>query len=137
MNKSTIAALAALALLVSTGGCKSGPSSAERIGRTMGDWKTGVIAKDLDRVMEAYSEKYVSERGDSKQRVREFMQTVFERGMMDNATIGFEQAEAVIDGRQATFGPVKFASDRGSFVMLYVLKKEGRVWRIVGSKREQ
>ena len=137
MKKSTMVTLAALALIVSMGGCKSGPSNAELIGRTMGEWKTGVFAKDLDKVMAAYSEEYISERGDSKQRVREYMQTVFERGMTDNATIGFEQAEAVIDGRRATFGPVKFASDRGSFVMLYVLEREGKVWRIVGSKREQ
>ena len=137
MNKSIILTLAVAAGAVLVGGCHSGPSNKKLIGTTMADWRAAVVAKDLDKVMVAYSEGYTSERGDGKARVREFMKTVFERGWMDNAKIDLEQAETVVNGDQATFGPVKFTSERGNFAIGYVLKKEDRIWRIVGSKREE
>ncbi|MBN2138622.1 MAG: hypothetical protein JW720_12515 [Sedimentisphaerales bacterium] len=118
-------------------GCHSGPSDEELIGMTMAEWKTAVAAKDIDKVMAEYSESYSSERGDGKEQVRQFMTTVFERGWMDSATIELEEAQAAIEGDKATFGPVKFKSDRGEFAINYDLKKEDGVWLIAGSRRQE
>jgi ketosteroid isomerase-like protein len=139
MNKSVIVKLVVcVSAAVLVGGCQAGrPSDAELIGNTMTDWKTALIAKDLDKVMAAYSENYVSLRGGGKDEVRQFMMTVFERGFMDNAKIALEEAQTTIEDDKAGFGPVKFTSDRGTFAVAYTLKKEDGAWRITGSKSQE
>ncbi len=138
MNRSVILMLAvAMVAAVLIGGCRTGPSDEELIGTTMADWKTALVAEDLDKVMAGYSDDYTSERGDGKEQVRQFMATVFEEGWMDNAKVILEEAETAIEGDKATFGPVKFTSDRGAMAINYTLKKEEESWRIVGSKSEE
>lgn len=138
MNKSVILTIVAgLAAAVVLGGCHSGASDQKLITNTMADWQTAMQAKDVDKIMEAYSENYTSERGSGKDGVRQFMTRAFERGFMDSAEVKVDEAEAAIDGDKATFGPVKFVSDRGEFVLEYSLAKEDKAWRIVGTKRVQ
>jgi len=138
MNRSEILTLVvAMVAAVLIGGCRTGPSDEELIGTTMADWKTALVAEDLDKVMAGYSDDYTSERGDGKEQVRQFMATVFEEGWMDNAKVILEEAETAIEGDKATFGPVKFTSDRGTMAIDYTLKKEDESWRIVSSKREE
>ena len=138
MNRSAMLTLAVgMVAAVLLGGCKTGPSDKELIGTTMADWNTALVAKDLDKVMSAYSEGYTSERGDGKERVREFMTAVFDQGWLDNAKIDLEGAETTMEGDEAMFGPVKFTSDRGTMVINYTLKKEDETWRIAGSKMQE
>jgi len=138
MNRSVILMLAvAMVAAVLIGGCRTGPSDEELIGATMADWKAALVAEDLDKVMAGYSENYASERGDGKEEIRQFMGTVFEQGWMDTTKVIFEEAETAIEGDKATFGPVKFTSDRGTMAIDYTLKKEDESWRIVSSKREE
>ena len=138
MNRSVILMLAvAMVAAVLVGGCGTGPSDEELIGTTMADWRTALVAEDLDKVMAGYSEGYSSERGDGKEQIRQFIATVFEEGWLDNAKVIFEEAETAIEGDKATFGPVKFTSDTGAMTINYTLKKEDESWRIVGSKSEE
>ena len=121
-------------------GCQNisrGPTDEELINTTMADWKTAVIAKDLDNLMVVYSENYVSRRGDGKESVRNFMARVFERGHMDNVKVNLENAETTIEEDKATFGPVEFIFDRGTRMFEYTLQKEGNSWLIVRSKRQE
>ena len=138
MNKLAILKVAVcVGAAVLLAGCQSGRSDQKLIACTMSDWQTAVEAKDVDKIMEAYSENYTSERGSGKDGVRQFMTRAFERGFMENTKVKLDEAEAAIDGDKATFGPVKFVSDRGEFVLEYSLAKEDEAWRIVGTKRVQ
>ncbi len=121
-------------------GCQTlgrGPSDKELVNTTMADWKAALTARDMDKLMAAYSENYASERGTDKNSVREFMTRVFDEDWMDNIKVNMEDAETTIEGDKAEFGPVEFISDRGTMKIDYTLQKEDGAWRIVGSKRQE
>lgn len=137
MKKSVILNLS-LAVLMSilVCGCQTaGPSDEQLISTTMTDWKASLIAEDLDKLMAVYSMNYVSTRGTGKDSMREFMTKAFESNFMENVKINIEEAKATIEGDKATYGPVEFISDRGTFVLEYKLQKEEEAWLIVGSTR--
>ncbi|MBA7616653.1 hypothetical protein ES703_23951 [subsurface metagenome] len=137
MKKSVILNLS-LAVLVAilVCGCQTaGPSDEQLVSTTMADWKASLIAEDLDKLMAVYSMNYVSTRGTGKDSMREFMTRAFESDFMDNVEINIEDTEIIIEGDKATYGPVEFVSDRGTFVLEYKLRKEEEAWLIVGSTR--
>ena len=137
MNRSIIMTLGVGLLAAGlVGGCRSlgrGPSDEELINCTMAEWKEGLIAQDLDKVMAAYSDDYKGTR-DGKDSVREFMTRVFDQGYLDNAKVNLENAEIAIEENKAEFGPVEITSDRGTFSLEYILQKEDNAWLIVGSR---
>jgi len=137
MNRSIIMTLgASLLAAVLVCGCHSvggGPCDEELINCTMAEWKAGLIAQDLDKVMAAYSENYTGTRG-GKDSVREFFTRVFDQGYLDNATVNLEKVEIAIEAEKAEFGPVEVISDRGTFRLEYVLQKEDEAWLIVGTR---
>ena len=137
MKKSVILNLS-LAVLVAilVCGCQTmGPSDEQLVSTTMADWKASLIAEDLDKLMTVYSMNYVSTRGTGKDSMREFMTKAFESDFMDNVQINIEDAEIIIVVDKATYGPVEFVSDRGTFTLEYKLQKEEEAWFIVGSTR--
>jgi hypothetical protein len=137
MKKSVILNLS-LAVLVAilVCGCQTaGPPDEQLVGTTMADWKASLIAEDLDKLMAVYSMNYVSTRGTGRDLMREFMIKAFESDFMDNVDINIEDAEIIIEGDKATYGPVEFISDRGTFTLEYKLQKEEEAWLIVGSTR--
>ena len=107
----------------------------ELINTTMGNWKEALLAKNLDKLMAAYSGNYVSTRGSDKGSMRELMTKVFERGYLDDAEITLEGAQTAIEGDKATFGPVEFVSDSGTRTMDFTLQNENGTWLIVSSER--
>jgi len=133
MNLGVAVVIAALA-----GGCQiGGPSDQELIGTTMADWKTALIAQDLDKLMPVYSENYVSTRGGGKDSVREFMMNVFNAGYLDNAKVNLEGAKTTIEEDKAEFGPVEVITDTGTYILEYTLQKEDGTWLIVGSEMHE
>jgi len=139
MKKSVIMNLGMAALImVLAGGCQlGGPSDKELINTTMTDWKAAHAAKDLDRLMATLSENYVSMRGDGKDSMREFLSRAFEGGFMDSVEIKIENAQITIEGDKATFGPVEFIGDRGTFAFKHILQKENGNWLIVGAEMQE
>lgn len=139
MKKSVIMNLGAAAIIVVlAGGCQlGGPSDEELINTTIADWKAAHTAKDLDRLMATLSENYVSMQGGGKDSMREFISRAFEEGFMDNVEIKIEDAEIMIEGNNATFGPVKFVGDRGTFAFKHILQKEDGKWLIVGAEMQE
>lgn len=137
MKKSVILNLS-LAVLVAilVCGCQTmGPSDEQLVSTTMADWKASLVAEDLDKLMTVYSMNYVSTRGTGRDSMREFMTKAFESDFMDNVQINIEDAEIIIVVDKATYGPVEFVSDRGTFTLEYKLQKEEEAWFIVGSTR--
>jgi len=110
-----------------------GPSDEKLVSATMADWKAALIAHDLDKLMETYSEDYVSTQGDGKDSVREFIAGAIEQGYLDNVKVNLEDAQITIEGDKANVGPVELTSDAGTYVLEYTLQKEDGTWLIVGS----
>jgi len=141
MNKSIITKLGMGVLIVLlVCGCQiagKGPSDEELINATMADWKAAHVAQDLDKLMATISENYVSMRGGGKDSMREFLTRAFEEGWMDEVEVKIEDAQITIEGDKATFGPVEFISDRGTFALDYILQKEDGTWLIVGQERQE
>ncbi len=139
MKKSVILNLSlAVLAAVLVYGCQTlgvGPSDEELVSTTMAEWKAAMAAKDMDKLMATFSDNYVSTRGTGKDSMREFMTKAFESNFMDNVEINIEDAEVMIEGDKAVFGPVEFISDRGTFTLEYKLQKEEEAWLIVGSTR--
>lgn len=141
MKKSVILNLSLLVLAaVLVSGCQTlgvGPSDEELVSTTMAEWKAAMAAQDIDKLMAAYSENYVSTRGGGKDSVREFMTNVFEQGYLDNVKVNLEDAQITIEADKAKVGPVELTSDAGSYVLEYTLQKENKAWLIVSSKRQE
>jgi len=136
MKKSFInLSMAVLAAILVCGCQTAGPSDEQLISTTMDNWKASLMAEDLDKLMAVYSMNYVSTRGTGKDSMREFMNKAFESNFMENVQINIEDAKIMIEGDKATFGPVVFVSERGTFALEYNLQKEDGAWLIVGSKR--
>ena len=110
-----------------------GPSDEELVSATMADWKATLIAHDLDKLMETYSEDYVSTQGGGKDSVHEFIAGAIEQGYLDNVKVNLEDAQIMIEGDKANIGPVELTSDAGTYVLEYTLQKEEGIWLIVGS----
>jgi len=142
MAKSVITnwGVAALAVVMLCG-CQilgMGPSDEELVNATMAEWKAALVAHDLDKLMETYSENYLNTQGGDKDSVRKFIEQAIEQGYLDNARVNLQGAQIKIEGDKANVGPVQVMSDTGTFVIeSTTLQKENGAWLIVGSKRQE
>lgn len=115
-----------------------GPSDKELINATMTKWKAALIAHDVDKLMETYSENYLNSEDGDKNSVREYVAGVIEEGYLDNLKVNLEDAQITIEGDIATVAPVELTSDTGTYVLEYnKLKKENGAWLIVNSKVQE
>ncbi|MHC4207349.1 MAG: Cif family virulence factor [Planctomycetota bacterium] len=132
---STVVALTVVMLC----GCQIlglGPSDEDLINATMADWSAALIAHDMDKLMETYSENYSNSEGGDKASVREFIAGAIDQGYLDNTKVNLEDAEIKIEGDRADVGPVEVMSDSGTYVLDYELKKEKKAWLIVFSEMQ-
>jgi hypothetical protein len=115
-----------------------GPSDEELVNTTMVKWRTALIAHDMDKFMETYSENYTSTQGGNKNSVREFVTGVIDQGYLDNLEVNLEDAQITIESEVATVAPIELTSDTGTYVLEYAkLQKENGVWLIVSSKTQE
>jgi ketosteroid isomerase-like protein len=138
MGRSTIAkALVATVLAVLVCGCATfgkGPTDEELIAGRIEGMKAAFLAKDVDKIMDGYSEDYEGEMAGSKEEMREFIAGAIDQGMLDDVEIDTSEAETKIDGNTATVGPVELSTDAGSLAFEYEMKKEADgVWRVVST----
>ena len=142
MGKSVIMNLGVVALaVVMLCGCQIlglGPSDEDLVNATMAKWKAALIAHDMDKFMETYSENYTNIEGGGKNSVREFVTGVIEQGYLDNLEVNLEDAQITIEGDMATVAPIELTSDTGVYVLEYnKLQKENGDWLIVDSKGQE
>ena len=115
-----------------------GPSDEDLINATMAKWKAALVAHDMDKFMQTYSENYRNIEGGDKNSVREFVAGVIEQGYLDNLEVNLEDAQITIEGDMATVAPVELTSDAGTYVLEYnKLQKENGDWLIVDSKGQE
>jgi len=102
------------------------------ISRAMGKWKEALIAQDLDKLMETYSEDFESMEGGDKEASREFMEGFFEQGYVDDAEVDLEEAETTIEENEAEVSGVELILDMATVTLDFTLQKEEKAWLIVG-----
>ncbi len=138
MKKSVIMKLGVVvfaAVLLS--GCQIGPTDEKLVKLTMSDWKASLIAQDLDKLMETYSEDYKSIRGGDKEATRDFMGRAFNEGWVDNIAVDLENAEMKIEENKAEFAPVELVTGSWDATIGFTLQKEKKLWLIVGSETDR
>ena len=118
-------------------GCQMVSSDEKLVNTTMTNWKAALIAQDLDKFMDSYSEDYESDRGFDKEDIRGFMERGIDEGFLDNIEVDIKGAEIAIEGDKAQVAPVVWTGRRGEMTIEFTLQKEGDTWRIVNSKRER
>lgn len=131
--------LVAILLGVVACGCAGmgkGPSDAELISSVLAGWKVALEAKDLEKLMVAYSEDFSGEGGAGKAQMRDFIKRAIDSGYLDGAKVDLEKAVTKIEGDAATVDPAGLSGDMGSVDLTLRLKKEADgAWRIIGSDR--
>ncbi len=114
-----------------------GPSDEDLVSATMADWKAALIAHDMDKLMETFSENSANSEGGDKESVREFISGVIDQGYLDNTKVNLEDAKITIEEGKATVAPVEVTSDTGVYVLEYELQKENGAWLIISSESQQ
>ena len=137
MHQSRIAtALMATIFVALVCGCAilgKGPTDEELITRTVSDYNAALAAKDLDRMMEAYSEGFEGENAAGKDDIRQLLGGAIDGGYLDDLEVNDADCEIKIQGDTAAVGPVEYSSALGSMSFEFTMKKEADgVWRIVG-----
>ena len=142
MSRSAIAKLGLVVVaLLLVFGCQvpagKALSDEELIRAAMAEWKAAREAKDLNRIMAAFSEKYVSADGTTnKDSMRDLFAHAIRTHRLDGVEANIENAEITIEGGKAMFGPIKLIGSSGSTVTFkYILQKEDGKWLIVGEER--
>lgn len=141
MSKSIAGKMLVVGILaVFAAGCATmrGPSDEELIQNTLNGWKAALENQDIDAMMAFYSEDFTTDRGNTKEELREFFQGAKDQGYLEGAQADLSAAETTIEDGTAEVGPIYLSSDAGSLdTTLFLKKEEDGVWRIVGSEMSQ
>ena len=133
--------LAVMVLVVFAAGCATmggGQKDAKAVQKTLDGWKAALEKQDVDGMMAFYSEDFTTDRGNTKDELKEFFQGAKDQGYLEGATADLTMAEIKIENGEASVWPVQLSSDAGSLEASLVLKKEAdKVWRIVSSEMNQ
>jgi len=133
MKKSVIMKLGVVVLAAALiSGCQMGATDEALINTTIGNWKEALIAQDLDKIMETYSEDFESMEGGDKEASREFLSGFFEQGYVDGAEVDLEEAETTIGENEAEVSGVELILEQGQVTLDFTLQKEKGDWLIVG-----
>lgn len=112
----------------------SGQTDKEQIFTTMEEWKQAIIEKDIDAIVEFYSEKFKSLDAEGKEGVRTMWIEIKEMGYLDKMEIDLTTAQLDISNRIAEF--IIF-DDEGELMMDFALKKDDEnKWLITGVPSE-
>jgi len=130
---------------VMAGGCATGgsggkgPSDADQINKLVADWKAAGVAKDLDKVMALYSDKFSHYEYGDKAGMKAFIKDAIDMGYLENADFNTANAKVTIDAKdktKASVYPIDLKAAFGSATMRLDLKKEATGWKIIGTDNE-
>ena len=132
----SVTVMAVMMVVLMGAGCAigaKGPSDRELIMNTMNEWKAGLIAKDADQTMMAYSESFRDGEGRGKAEMSAFLKEAISSGYLDSLMVDLETVQVTVNGEDATVNPVTLSGSAGSMTLNVSLKKEDGVWRIIGA----
>lgn len=89
-------------------------------------------AKDIEKVMAQYSEKFTSAKLQDKAAVKALFDMASNSGYLDGLEVDDAEAKYTVDGAKATVGPIKVSGSFGTATNTFYLTKEGDKWLITG-----
>ena len=131
--------------IVSPTGCvtaASHPNDKTQIAAAMTQWREGMLANDVDRVMTLYSPRFATEENEYSDQydiatIKTYLQELAQRmADSDDTRINLEDADIIVSGNTATVAPIGLGIRRGAGVMRINLAKEDGCWRIIGMARK-
>lgn len=127
-----IPSLFAIALLAA--GCASsggGRDDKALVMETLGVFKTGIESQDVAKIMESYSDTFMSPEGAAKADAEEFWSNANSQGWLDGAQVSLENVTVTVENDLAVAGPVSLQGPAGGFDLRINLKEEEGAWLIV------
>jgi ketosteroid isomerase-like protein len=98
-------------------------------------WKQGLLANDISRVMSFYADTFTSEFG-NKAAIKEIMAELGQKMVDEDGRIVLEDTDIVVNGDRASVKPVSIGTRKGAVCRsLYLAKEDGR-WLIVEMGRK-
>lgn len=129
-----LAGVLAVAFVIS--GCATGakgPSDEELISSLMTTWADALAAKNIDKILPCYSEKFQDADGRGKAQLKDFLGSAISSGYLDGVKMTLTDAKTTIEGDKATITPVTLSSNAGAISLSLSLVKEQGNWLIVAS----
>lgn len=105
-------------------------------------WREGMLANDVDRIMPLYSPRFATTENNFPDEydittIKTYLQELAQRmADSDDTRINLEDADTLVTGTTATVSPIGLGIRRGAGVMRLNLAKEDGCWRIVGMARK-
>lgn len=138
MSKSKFVTGLAMVLMVAmVCGCASlcgslcGSSPAKQASAAMDAYHAAMKAKDLDKMVGAFSDAYSNSQGSDKSMLSDHFSSMIDQGVYDTIEINTDECTAVADGKKVKLGPVYYSNTGYE----YELKKDDDgVWRIISSE---
>lgn len=139
-GKTSIVSFVCVSLTLMNGCSIFGPTDEKLVKQTLTNWQTALEQKDIDKMMQTYSDSFTGQQGEDKAHVREFLLNMKEQGLLDNLELSFDGTKISISEGVATASPVKISGDFGEtneFIITWTLKKDqDKIWRFTGSRME-
>jgi len=134
MTKSTVLNLG-IAMLVGVlmCGCATtakGPSDEELIATGTEECLAAAMAKDIDGLLEHYSDDFYNYEVGDKDGLKGFLEDAKTMGYLDNLEVDLDEAETEIDGDTASVSPVILNGVFGTVTLGFDLIKKDGEWQI-------
>lgn len=89
-------------------------------------------AKEIDKVLEHFSEKFTSSKLATKTDLKNLLEMAMNSGYLDGLTIESKDLKITVEGEKATIGPMSLSGGFGTAVNTYHCTKEDGAWKITG-----
>lgn len=111
----------------------------ESIHAVLVQWKEATLAKDIDKLLLLYSDKFEHYAWGNKAGFTAFLKDTKGMGYLDKPTVNFDSAKVVASAKMpgaVEAYPIDMTAKFGTARIGLVLKKEGIDWKIVGMSVE-
>ena len=132
-----------VALIVAGCSTTRGPTIEDRVRETIHAYRRAFKARDLDKVMNCYSEDYRSEFGEGrtvdKAALRTWLEGAMEGDALDGVTMATNRQKIVVEGDEAVASPIRFlrSGEERVLTLEMTFRSEADRWRIVSSRALQ
>ena len=122
-------------LALALAGCATlGGSPEAGVSDTIDDWAEALLAKDIDAVMETYSEDFRGYDYSDKATVAGYLDERKYMGDLDGMDIDLSAVEITVDGDTAKAGPIGVSGYSFDITIHFDLANEDGEWRLVGQE---
>ena len=120
-------------------GEKKGAANQEQIQKLLDKWKEAGLAKDIEKAMPLFSDKFKSAEYGDKAGLKTFLQDAFSAGYLKDMEIDMAKAKTTIDNKKGTalVGPITMTARFGTATIDLELAKEGANWLVTGMTVKQ